>query len=101
MLPRLYCGTTEENEGKYCYERITILLYRLYVTGSVVHVCVVHVCGIVLRPERELWLIFVIEQREKGNDGRKDTVQVRILKSKDIEMWQSLNFFRNILVSTS
>ena len=47
----------------------------------------------------QLWLIFATERKEKGKDGRKVTVRVQIRKSKDIEMWQYPNSFRNTLVS--
>jgi hypothetical protein len=47
----------------------------------------------------QLWLIFATERKEKGKDGRKDTVQVQTPKSKDIETWQYPNSFRNTLVS--
>lgn len=49
---------------------------------------------------RIVWLISVIERKGKGSDGRKDTVQVRILKPKDIEMLRSPDSFKNILVSS-
>lgn len=63
------------------------------------NVVVVWRVGSVVRT-RTLWLISVIERKGKESDGRKDTVQVRILKPKDIEMLRSPDSFKNILVSS-
>jgi hypothetical protein len=61
-------------------------------------VCGVGLC-VFVRVEGQLWLIFATERKEKGNGGRRATVRVQIPKSKDTEMWQNPNSFRNTLVS--